>query len=78
MTTSLQIIMQDPILIAKVPVRSAKKIELGIDTFDAEVMWVCITTNILLKYNWHMDPMDNKVVVDLGLQSVRKYWRHIT
>ena len=32
---------------------------------DTEVTQVCSTTNILLKYNWHLDPSDNKIAVDL-------------
>lgn len=39
---------------------------------DTEVGWICSVTNVLLKYNWHLNPIDNKVVVDLGLQNVKK------
>lgn len=45
------IAIQNVILIAKIPVRSVKKKEFVIDTFDAEITRVCSTTNILLKYN---------------------------
>ncbi len=51
------------------------KKQLVVDTPDTKVMRVCSATNVLLKYNWHLNPMDNKAVVDLGLQSVKKYWR---
>ena len=43
---------------------------------DAEVTRVCSATYVLLKYNWHLDSIDNEAVVDLELQSVKKYWRH--
>ena len=65
--------MEDVILIAKVPVGSAKKKELVIDKSDAEVMRVWNATNVLLKYNWHLDPIDNEAAIDLGLQSIKKY-----
>ena len=67
------IAMQDAILIAKVPIGSAKKKEIVVDTPDAEVTRICSATNLLLKYNWHLDPTDNEAAVDLGLQSVKKY-----
>ncbi len=40
---------------------------------NAEVMRVCNATNDLLKYNWHRNPIDNEVALDLGLQSIKKY-----
>lgn len=40
---------------------------------DPEVTKVSSITNILLKYNWHLDPIDKKAAMDLGLQSVKKY-----
>ena len=57
------IAMQDVILIAKVAVRSTKKKELVVDTPDAKITRVCSATNIMLKYNWHPDLMDNKAAV---------------
>ena len=42
---------------------------------DAEVTRVCSAINVLLKYNWYLDPTDNEADVDLGLRSVKKYWR---
>ena len=30
---------------------------------------------MLLKYDWHLDSIDNEVAVDLGLRSIKKYWR---
>ena len=65
--------MQNVILIAKIPVGSAKKKKLVVDTLDAEVTRICSATNVLLKYNWHLDLMDDKTAVDLGLQSIKKY-----
>ena len=59
--------MQDAILIAKVPVGSIKKKELVIDTLNVEVMRLCSTTNVLLKYNWHLDLTDDEAAIDLGL-----------
>ena len=51
------------------------KKDIVVDTPDAEVTRVCSATNVLLKYDWHLDPTDNEAAVDLGLQSVKKYWR---
>ena len=67
------IAIQDVILIAKVSVRSAKKKELIINMPDAKVKRVCNLTNVLLKYNWHLDFTDDETAVNLGLQSVKKY-----
>ena len=69
------ITMQNVILIAKVPVGSIKKKELVVDTHNAEVTQVCNAINVLLKYNWHLDLTDNEAAINLGLQSVKKYWR---
>ncbi len=69
------IAMQDAILMAQVLDESAKRKQLIVDTPDVEVTWVCSATNVLLKYNWHLNPTDDKAAVDLGLQSVKKYWR---
>ena len=66
--------MQDAILMAKVLEGNAKK-QLVVNTPDAKITQVCSTTNILLKYNWHLNLMDNEVAVYLGLQSNKKYWR---
>lgn len=38
-------------------------------------MQVCSTTNILLKYNWHLNLTNNEAAVGLELQSIKKYWR---
>ena len=38
-----------------------------VHTPDAEVTQVCSTTNVLLKYNWYLDPMENEAAVDLRL-----------
>ena len=45
------IAIQDTILIAKVPDRSANKKQLVVDIPDAEVTWVYSAINVLLKYN---------------------------
>lgn len=39
---------------------------------DVKVTRVGSGTNILLNHNWYLDLSDNKVVVDLRLQSVKK------
>ena len=72
------IAMQDTILIAKVLVWSVKKKELVIDKPNSEVTQVFSTMNVLLKYNWHLDSMDNEATVDLGLQIIKKYQIHAT
>ncbi len=69
------IAMQDAILMAKVLDGGAKRKQLVVDTPDAEVTWICSATNVLLKYNWHLNRTDDKAAVDLGLRSVKKYWR---
>ncbi len=71
------IAMQDAILMAKVLDESAKRKQLVVDTPNAEVTWVCSATNILLRYNWHLNPTDNEAAVDLGLRNVKKYWRSV-
>ncbi len=45
---------------------------------NANITQVCSATNIVLKYNWHLNPTDDEAVVDLELQSVKKYWRRMT
>ena len=69
------IAMQDVILIAKIPVGNTTKKELVIDMPDVEVTRICSATNVLLKYDWHLDFMDDEVARDLGLQSIKKKWR---
>ena len=39
-------------------------------------MQVCNISNILLKYHRHLDFVDIEAIVDLRLQSVKKYWRY--
>ncbi len=67
--------MQNSILIAKVLDGSTKKKQLVVDMANAEITRVCSATNVLLKYNWHLNPTDDKAAIDLGLQNVKKYWR---
>ncbi len=67
--------MQDAILMAKVLDGSTKRKQLVVDTPNAEVTRVCSATNVLLKYNWHLNPRDDETAVDLRLRSVKKYWR---
>ena len=67
------IAMQNAILIAKIPVESAKKKEIVVDMANVEVTRICSVTNVLLKYDWHLDPTDNEAPVDL--KNVKKYWR---
>lgn len=40
---------------------------------DAEIMRICSTTNILLVYNWHLDPTNNEAAINLRLQNIKKY-----
>ncbi len=42
---------------------------------NTKVTRVCSATNILLKYNWHLNSTDDESDLDLGLQSAKKYWR---
>ena len=71
------IAIQDALLIAKLSVKNAKIKEFVIDTPDVKVMQVCSATNVWLKYNCHLDPTGYKAAINLGLQSVKKYWRRI-
>lgn len=46
---------------------------------NAEVsMQVCNTSNILLKYNWHLNLTNKDTIMDLGLQSIKKYKKRAT
>ncbi len=40
-------------------------------------MRIYSTTNVLLRYNWHLNLTDDKAAIDLGLQSIKKYWRRV-
>ena len=40
---------------------------------NAKVMRICNATYVLLKYNWYLNPTDNKAAVDLELQKMKKY-----
>ena len=40
---------------------------------DVEVTRVCSAINVLLKYNWHLNPINNETAINLELQSVKKY-----
>ncbi len=64
--------MQDAILMVKILDESAKK-QLVVDTPDAKVTRIYRIINIALKYNWHLNPTNDKAAVDLGRQSVKKY-----
>lgn len=44
-----------------------------VDIPDIKVTRVCSIINNLLNYNGYLNPIDNKAVVDLELQSVKKY-----
>ena len=50
---------------------SKKKLVVNIP--NIEVMRVCNVTNILLKYNWHLNSTDNKAAIDLELWNIEKY-----
>lgn len=65
--------MQDAIFIAKKPVGSAKKKNLLLTCRIQRQ--VCSVINILLNSNYHLNAIDKEAAVDLGLQSVKKYWR---
>ena len=36
-------------------------------------MQIYSATNVLLKYNWYLNPKDDNTVIDLGLQNVKMY-----
>lgn len=36
-------------------------------------MQVCSLINILLKYKWYLNPINNKIAINLGLQNIKKY-----
>ena len=52
------------------------KKQLVINMSNAKITRIGNVTNVLLKYNWHLNSIDNKAVVDLKLQSFKKYWRY--
>ena len=66
------IVIQNVILIAKVPFGGVKKKELVIDKSDIEVKRVYNATNPSLKYNCYLDLADNKVAVVLKLWNIKK------
>ncbi len=65
------IAIQDAMLIAKVLDGSAKRKQLVVDTPNIEVTGVCNVTNVLLKYNWHLNPTDDEAVVDLACEALK-------
>lgn len=58
------IAIQNIILKTEIPNGSAKK-KLGIDMPNAKIIWIYIITNVLLKYNWYLNLINNEDVVDL-------------
>lgn len=70
------IAIQDVILIVKLLDWSDIKKQLVADTFDIEIIQICSITNVLLKYNCHLNYTNDKGDIDLGLQNVKKYWKH--
>lgn len=64
--------MQNAIFIVKIPVRRDKK-KIVIDISDVEVIQVYNITNILLSYNWHLNPINNQAAINLKLQNVKNY-----
>lgn len=67
------ITMQNTILIAEILIKSASKKEFFMAILDAKIMQVWSAINFLLKYNWHLNFMDNKAMVDLELRKIEKY-----
>lgn len=67
------IAIQDTILIVKILITSIKKKTFIINVPNIEVTQVYNIINILLKYNWYLDLINNKVAIDLELQSIKKY-----
>lgn len=67
------IAIQDTLLIENVLDKSDKQKQLIEDKLDAEIIQVCNTITVFLKYNWHLNPIKNESVIDLGLQNIKKY-----
>lgn len=59
--------MQNNIFKAKILVKSSKKKEFITDIPDIEVMQICNATSMLLKYNQHLNTIENEVVIALRL-----------
>lgn len=68
-----RIAIKDVIPIARCQFSIAKK-GLVIDIPDVKITRVYSTINVLLKYNWYLNLMKNKTIIDLGLQSISKYY----
>lgn len=49
------------------------KKKLVLDMLDIEVTQVYSVINILLKYNWYLNSIDNKAAINLRLQSIKNY-----
>lgn len=47
------------------------KKELIINIFNIKVIQIYNIINILLKYNWYLDLIDNKIAMNLGLQNIK-------
>lgn len=59
--------------IAKVSVKSPKK-QVVISMANIKVTEVCDATNVLLKYNLHLNFIDdNKIALELEMASIKKY-----
>lgn len=71
------ITIQDTILIVKILITSIKTKKFIINMPDIKVTRIYNTINILLKYNWYLDLINNKVAIDLELQSIKKYWKPV-
>lgn len=54
-----------------------QKKEFVVDTLNRKVEQVCSVIKVWQKQNYHLNLGNNKVVVDLKLQSIEKYWRCI-
>lgn len=44
---------------------------------NIEIMQICHAINIFLKYDNHLNFMDNKAIMCLELQNVKKHWRYM-
>lgn len=44
-----------------------------IDISNNKIMRICNIRNILMKYNWRLNHLDNKAIVDFEMQNIEKY-----
>lgn len=40
---------------------------------NKKITQICNLTNMLLKYNWHLNLINNEITINLKQQNIKKY-----